>query len=160
MSQRLWDCCRRLGVYRADETKTLPPFQLPEKRERKRLRNQLLEAVRKNAFSEEEREIATYMGFSLILPEKMDPHKPYLIMERTERYIVDMNAKTGTGSLTRIDNAISRLPLEVEKHVKQLEELDTRKKQVRDAMRQVNDYREEIDYYTELIEELKKKIGE
>ena len=156
--RRLADHIFALKIFTPQTPEKTLPAHVPDKHERKRLRNRIIEAVRKNAYRDEEREIADYMGFSLILPAKMDPHKPFLIAARTDRYTVDLNAASGTGCLTRIDNVLRRLPREVEKCVAQLDEIDARRKQTKKAMGQVNDYREEIGFYSELIDELKKKI--
>lgn len=141
------------------KTTVKPNAYIPDKLERKRLRNQLIEAIRKNAFREEERVLTSYRGFELILPEKMDPHKPFIILSRKGRHYVDMNAESGLGSLARVDNAIDHLHVDVSKYYKQLREIDARRDQIREAIRKVPDYKEEIDFYTELIDEYHQILG-
>lgn len=132
---------------------------VPDKLERKRLRNQLVEAVRKNAFREEERVLTKYRGFTLILPAEMDPRNAYMILTREGRHIVPMNAESGLGSLARIDKAIDNLEEELSKIDILLENIVFRRNQVKAAMRQLPDYSEEIGFYTELLNEYHQKLG-
>ena len=80
-----------------------------EAEERRAQRDSLAEALRNHAQDpSESRTAMEYRGFSIILPAFMPKYKPYLWLERSGKYFVDLG-ESEMGALVRVDNFLDKL---------------------------------------------------
>lgn len=106
----------------------------------------------------DELEICRYRGFLLIRPAGF-PEKPYLIVKRTGRYIVELG-ETESGYLSRVDRCLDTLARQKQIFEEQLEALDERERGIRNELQRGTDYDERISEVKSRLEELDKKLKE
>ena len=98
-----------------------------------------------------------YCGFKIIYPAYMTADKPYVYIEKNGRYTVEMG-ESDKGIMTRIDNAIARIPELHESFIKSRDALVNRQDDIKTEIKNIKFYNEEIEFYNELLEEIDKKL--
>ncbi|MCR5509623.1 MAG: DEAD/DEAH box helicase family protein [Lachnospiraceae bacterium] len=125
---------------------------------RRQLREFIGDAITDNLFEEKERALMEYRGFKLILPANMTPEKPYIWLERTGRYYLELS-HSDKGSLIRIDNRLDTM----DDHLRELEaglsRLVTRRSEIIAELDKKESYTDQIERYKNLVEDLDKKLG-
>lgn len=125
---------------------------------RKEIRRKISDAIRNVVTAREEFVIEdNYCGFKIIYPAYMTADKPYVYLEKNGRYTVEMG-ESDKGIMTRIDNAIARIPELHQSFVKSRNALIKRQNDIKTEIENIKFYNEEIDFYNELLEEIDKKL--
>ena len=144
-------CAADLEVYNENKRKL-------DKEERKRLREELFEAVKGNALMESERKAATYQGFDVILPCNMYEQMPYVWLEANGRYYVELG-DTELGVLVRIDNFLNSLEAHREKLEGILTEMYAKRSALKTELAKKDDYADKIEELKTALENLDKELG-
>ncbi len=126
---------------------------------RKTVRDKLSNLLRNKLTLKEELCVCSdYCGFKIIYPAYMPANKPFVWIERYGRYTVEMG-EADKGIMIRIDNAIKRIP-EIHKAQKLSRgEMMKKKTELESEIENINYYNEEIQFYTELLEDIERKLG-
>ncbi len=98
-----------------------------------------------------------YCGFKIICPAYMTANKPYVYIERNGRYTVELG-ESDKGIMTRIDNAIARIPEIHQSFLRNREALVAKQGDIEAELKNIKFYNEEIEFYSELLEEIDKKL--
>lgn len=122
-----------------------------EAAQRKELRELIYSAIQDNMFQTTESYLTTYRGFQIILPANMSGNKPFVWLQRTGRYYVELG-DTEVGGLIRIDNFLESFDALVERHSEKLLRLEERAKEIRAELKRK-------ESHIEKIEELKAKLA-
>lgn len=117
---------------------------------RKELRAMIFEAITQNELSKEEVTVCSYRGFDVIVPTNMTKRRPYVYLQRSGRYHVDMSLSE-VGVLVRIDNFLDNIDKHLENLEKALENLNIRETEIKTEL-------ENKDSYADIIEEIKKEL--
>lgn len=129
-----------------------------DKDERKELRTTLHEAVKANVLTQTETLFCTYQGFDIILPANMTIEKPYVWLQKSGRYYVELG-DTEIGGLIRIDNYLENLT----EHLSKLEygytNLCDRQEAVKIELTKKENYTDKIDETKRRLEKIDKKLG-
>ena len=124
---------------------------------RKEIRESFFKALDENAFQSQDTEFMDYRGFKVILPSFMPIDGPYVWLQRTGRYRVDMG-NTEKGNLFRLDKCIDGLSQRIENYAERLEELKLRKKAIENQLNKPEDFEERIKECAKVIMELNKEL--
>lgn len=125
---------------------------------RKAIRNKVSDAIRNVVAAREEFVIEdNYCGFRIIYPAYMTADKPYVCIEKNGRYTVEMG-ESDKGIMTRIDNAIARIPELHKSFVESRNALVKKQDDIRTEINNIKFYNDEIEFYKELIEDIDKKL--
>ena len=125
---------------------------------RKRIRKKVSDAIRNVVTAREEFVIEeNYCGFKLIYPAYMTADRPYVYIEKNGRYTVEMG-ESDKGIMTRIDNAIAKIPELHNSFIKSRDALLKRQEDIKAEIENIKFYNEEIAFYNELLEEIDKKL--
>ena len=113
----------------------------------------LLDALAHNKYTVRERIFGSYQGFDVILPLKMSPEKPYVLLRRGRgnSYEVKMDDAKALGCSKRIDNVLDHLGQEIERNQKEYEQLESQKNTAEAEALQGNEFDDEV---ARLAEEL------
>ena len=87
----------------------------------------------------------------------MKADKPYVCIEKNGRYTVEMG-ESDKGIMTRIDNAIARIPELHKSFVESRNALVKKQDDIRTEINNIKFYNDEIEFYKELIEDIDKKL--
>ncbi len=155
-------CAEDMTFYAQWQVNNPPPDSTAGKQEaarrRRQLRDQLYSALQQHVLAEKPWKLFTYCGFDVVLPANMMQEKPWLRLERNGRYVVELG-DTDVGNLIRLDNFLEDLPKHHQKLCRNLEELETRQKQIREALARNENLSERLAQLTEQLAELDKKLG-
>ena len=135
-----------------------PVLKKREAENRRKLREDLQKAVHEYLLEPEEKSVASYKGFELVLPANMIAQKPYLWVVGAGRYYVELG-DTEVGNLMRIDNCLDTLGERLKKLQAGKEKLENRKSDIEEELARKEDYSEEIEKYRKRVEELDDKLG-
>ena len=124
----------------------------------KRMGKAILEGLSDNDYVTEERKVAEYQGFKVILPAGMLKSNPFVYLEMNGMYKLEYKI-TDIGIMIRINNLLEGLP-------NYLEELNQAKARLEDKLRglkielntEVN-YADKINSLKRKLEELDRKLG-
>ncbi|MCH5170495.1 MAG: DEAD/DEAH box helicase family protein [Oscillospiraceae bacterium] len=122
-----------------------------EASQRKSIREMIFAAVQNNELKTAETKLTVYHGFQITLPANMKKEKPFVWLQRTGRYYVELG-DTEIGGLIRIDNFLDNLDAHIEKLSGRLADMQNRGAHIQSEL-------EIKESYTEKIEELKAEIG-
>ena len=100
----------------------------------------------------------TYQGFSIILPINMTMEKPYVWLQGSGRYYVEL-ADTELGVLVRIDNYLEKLGEHLQKMQSTLLDMYARQKAIKIELVRKEDYTDKIEEYTKKLEKIDKELG-
>ena len=106
----------------------------------------------------EERYLMDYLGFKINLPPNMNPKKPYVWLERSGRYYVELG-DSEKGCLIRIDNFLENFERHIEKLDDSLERLYIRENAIRKELEEKDDISEEISKLREGLDAIDSKLG-
>ncbi len=130
----------------------------PEAEDRNAVRDRVSNAIRNVVTSRPEYVIEEdYCGFRIIYPAYMTADKPYVYIENNGRYVVEMG-DSDRGIMTRIDNAIARIPDLHKSFINSRDTLVLRQSEIKDEIENIDFYNEEISFYSELLEDIDKKL--
>ena len=125
---------------------------------RNTVRDKVSDAIRNVVTAREEFVIEeNYCGFRIVYPAYMTADKPYVLLEKNGRYTVEMG-EADRGIMTRIDNAIGRIPELRKSFINSRDALVKRQEDIKNEIENINFYNEEIGFYSELLEEIDKKL--
>ncbi len=130
----------------------------PDGEVRNEVRDKISNAIRNVVTSRPEYVIEeNYCGFRIIYPSYMTADKPYVYIENNGRYVVEMG-ESNRGIMTRIDNAITRIPDLHKSFINSRDTLILRQNEIKEEIKNIDFYNEEISFYSELLEEIDKKL--
>lgn len=117
---------------------------------RKELRTIIHEGIIQNELSSEEVTVCSYRGFDVVIPTNMTKQKPFVYLEMTGRYRVDMSLSE-TGILVRFDNFIDNIGEHRDNLVNRLNNLQIRESEIKEEL-------QAKDSYADIIEELRLEL--
>lgn len=130
----------------------------PDPEERNAVRDKISNAIRNVVTARSEYVIEEdYCGFRIISPAYMMADKPYVYIENNGRYTVEMG-ESDRGIMTRIDNAIARIPDLHKSFINSRDTLVLRQNEIKAEIENIDFYSEEISFYSELLEEIDKEL--
>ena len=129
-----------------------------EASERKNIREIIFDGVRENELQKEERNLIVYRGFQVVLPANMRREKPFIWLQRTGRYYVELG-DTEVGGLIRIDNFLDNFEMHIDKLNVRLDELSERNVHISSELENKKSYTEKIEELTAELEKLDKELG-
>ena len=129
-----------------------------DKAERKDIRQRLHSAIKDNILMQNETPLMTYQGFTIILPAGMVAEKPFIWLQKSGRYYVELG-ESDTGMLVRIDNYLDNLPLHLDRLREGYSSLCDRQEAIREELTKKYDYADRIEQLKEEIEKLDKELG-
>ena len=130
-----------------------------EAEKRKILREEISKALDSHFLQAEEKLLMNYRGFDIILPAHMTNEKPFVWLERSTRYYVEL-ANKELGNLVRIDNFLDNLQQYLTNLKQSQEKLITRKKDIQNELAIKESYGDQIEFYKNKVEQLDKKLQE
>ena len=150
-------------AFYAELIKALPvPSTFAEKtaeaEARKAIREKLFSAVGENELKPIETPLMTYRGFEIVLPANMSKEKPFVWLQRTGRYYLELG-DTEIGGLIRIDNFLENFDMHIEKLTRGLNNLTDRSAHIRSELSGKESYTEIIEQLKSEIERIDKKLG-
>lgn len=151
LEKRLSACNDDLEFYKANKV-VLP------KEKRQEIRKMLDSKLRENEYSNVEVKIFVYQGFNVIVPSSMSLNRPYVWLERRERYSVDLG-ESEKGNLIRLDNHLDSLEQYVKKIQSSIEELDVRKASLERELSQDKGYTSMVEQLKEELKDIDKQLG-
>lgn len=128
------------------------------KDERKAIRQKLFSAVKGNVLMGDETLSIVYQGFQIVLPADMTAEKPYIWLQKSGRYYVELG-DTETGGLIRIDNYLDNLEKQLEKLKEGLTNLCGRQDALKVEITKKEDYVDMIEKIKQRLEKLDKRLG-
>ncbi|SCX94561.1 Helicase conserved C-terminal domain-containing protein [Lachnospiraceae bacterium XBB2008] len=149
-------CAGRVGGGQPEPVTTTEKEQ--EAEYRRQLRELITNAVANNIFEEKERVLTKYRGFEIVLPANMTPEKPYIWLERTGRYYVELS-HSDIGNLVRIDNRLDTMEDHLDELRAGLSRLETRGAELAAELDKKESYTDQIEHHMNLIEDLDRKLG-
>lgn len=126
--------------------------------ERRNFRDTLEEGIRENELLTDERELCSYRGFKVILPAGMRSDEPFIWLERSHRYYVELG-ESKLGYLIRIDNFLDSFTKHLYKIKNGLEALKSRQEHIENTLNEPDLYSDKIEELKNKIEEIDKKLG-
>lgn len=126
--------------------------------ERKEIREKLFTAISENILAPNENSLLNYQGFSIIMPANMTKEKPYIWLQRSGRYYVELG-DSKTGGIIRIDHFLDNLDIHLSKLSEWLENLIQRQEAVEIELTKQEDYSDKIEEYKKKLEKIDKKLG-
>lgn len=126
--------------------------------ERKLIRVTIHEAIKEHVLETKEKYFMKYRGFDIILPANMKFEKPFIWLEKSGRYYVELG-NTEVGNLIRIDNYLDNLNTHLEELKESVVRLEMKLTEVEIKLSKDENFHEQIDYYRELVDQLDEKLG-
>ncbi len=122
---------------------------------------ELLLALKNNVLKDEERVFDTYQGFKVILPAKMLPERPQVILSYAGTYTVDMDGDKPLGVCQRLDYALDHLQDTIRSHEDALLDLEQQRCQAQSDIDKGNEFELLVETLTKRLEEIDKllKVG-
>ena len=125
---------------------------------RKELRTMIHAAIVQNELSSEEFTVCSYRGFDVVIPTNMTKQKPFVYLERTGRYRVDMSFSE-TGTLVRLDNFIDNISEYRDNLVHGLSNLKIRESEIKEELQAKDSYADIIKELKMELEKIDKELG-
>lgn len=125
---------------------------------RKELRTMIHDAIVQNELSSEEFTVCSYRGFDVVIPTNMTKQKPFVYLERTGRYRVDMSFFE-TGTLVRLDNFIDNISEYRDNLVHGLSNLKIRESEIKEELQAKDSYADIIEELKMELEKIDKELG-
>lgn len=125
---------------------------------RRALREWLYMAIRANERKPVETPFEQFRGFRIVLPANMQKEKPFLWLQRTGRYYVELG-DSAAGYLTRIGYFLEHLDAHIAKMEETREKLVKKGADIRAELAKKESFTDEIKALTEEIEAIDKKLG-
>ena len=130
----------------------------PEINFRRRVQKKVIDAMKDKSVYEKEICLEEdYCGFKVIRPGRIDPKKPFFIIERNSRYKVIMG-KADRGVMIRIDNVIEKIPTIHSNYILLRENMRRKRADIEKEIENTNYYTVEIDTLAELLNDIDKKL--
>ncbi len=129
-----------------------------EKEEKYALRKTIFDAVMENVMQEEERVLLTYKGFEIVLPKDMPKEKPFIYLQRTGRYFVEIG-EVEKGVLTRIDNCLIGLKDRLVRLDNAYNQLCGNKKSIEEELAKDENYEDKIISVQTQLDKIDKELG-
>ena len=160
--ERIADCIKDLNAYNDWKEKNAAAentlLKEQETEIRRSFREELNAAIKENDFKEHESVFATYKGFEIVLPARMEIIKPFVWIRLNGQYQLEM-ADTQLGNLIRIDNFLDGFEDRLTKYREGLLKLETRKCEIEAELMKNESYTDEIEYYRLKVNELDERLG-
>lgn len=120
----------------------------------------LMYALENNSFAEYDRFFENYQGFDVMLPKKMDPAKPYVLLRSGSgnSYEVKMAGGRGVGCSKRIDNVLEHLPQERERAINEREQFIKQIEMAQSEIQRGNEYDVEVDRLASELADIDKTL--
>ncbi len=125
---------------------------------RKALRERLYAAILVNERKPVETPFEQFRGFQIVLPANMQKEKPFLWLQKTGRYYVELG-DSAAGYLTRIGYFLEHLDAHIAKMEETREKLVKKGADIRAELAKKESFADEIKALTEEIEAIDKKLG-
>ena len=125
---------------------------------RKYLREFVSNALKNNILRSEERKLISYRGFDVILPANMIQEKPYVYLQRTARYYLELG-DTEIGNLVRIDNFLETLDGYLEEQKSNLQKLKEKENDINKELSKDENYYDVIEKLRIELEKIDNKLG-
>ncbi len=125
---------------------------------RAQVRKTLFTAIQKNELKTAESRLMNYRGFDIILPANMRREKPFVWLQRTGRYYVELGGSE-VGCIIRIDNFLDGLDTHIEKLRRGLADTHERGAHLRAELDKKESYTENIEELKAQLDRLDKKLG-
>ncbi len=125
--------------------------------QRKALRDRISEALKNNVLQTHETVLLNYRGFDIVLPPNMLQQSPYIRLQRSGRYYVELGG-TQTGDLIRIENYIDTLSEHLEKLKHELKKLEEKEIEINSALAYKESYADDIERCSKKLEKIDKKL--
>ncbi|MBO4217080.1 MAG: DEAD/DEAH box helicase family protein [Clostridia bacterium] len=156
------NCKRDLDFY-AEWKKANPPaedkaLQKDEAEKRRALREFIGSAIRRNVLETKEKTLMTYRGFEIILPANMTLEKPYVWLNKSGRYYVELG-DTDIGNLIRIDNYLDSLADRLEELTAGLDKLESRERDLQAELAKDESFADKIEEYKKKVADIDKELG-
>ena len=129
-----------------------------DKEERVRLRKVIFDAVLDNVMKDQEQTLLTYKGFEIILPSNMPKEKPYIYVQRTGRYYVEIG-EAEKGVMIRIDNCLDGLKDRLIRLDGAYKQLKNNHENIISELAKDENYDEVINRVIEDLNTIDKKLG-
>ena len=123
------------------------------------LRHEIYEAALNYEMQSEEKEIAFYRSFKVVLPPHMLRQRPYLYLVKGGRYTVELG-DAEAGVLIRMDNVLEDLQRRAERMSERIAELNDKAEMIRTELEKDGGYAVEIEKLTEELKKIDKKLQE
>ena len=141
------------------EIKDLSKAEKEAETDRRRLiREKIDEAITSNSMMPMERQLMDYNGFSIILPKNMSRSSPYLIVQRSGRYRIDLG-ESEKGNLIRLDNFFAGFNRTVELYEEDLKKLKERKKGLEEEVLKKDDTFEKVNELKINLNNINERLG-
>lgn len=129
-----------------------------ESARRKSIREMIFAAVQNNELKTAETKLTVYHGFQITLPANMKKEKPFVWLQRSGRYYIELG-DTEIGGLIRIDNFLDNLDIHIEKLNGRLADIQNRGAHIQSELEIKESYTEKIEELKAEIEKIDKKLG-
>ena len=129
-----------------------------DKEERREIRCRIAEALENHVLIPEEKTVVTYQGFRIVLPSNMIKEKPYVWLQATGKYYVEMG-DTDVGILIRIDNFLEKFSDYLRRMQDALTVLTTRREEIVKELAKTEDFASKIESTKAHLAKLDKKLG-
>jgi hypothetical protein len=147
-----------IGKCREDIVHYRNEYREYDKSERKKIREILFEALCEHVLMPDEKRILRYQGFDVILPQNMIREKPYVWLQHSGRYYVELG-DADIGNLIRIDNYLDKLDSHLEKMEDSLTELYVRQKAIKHEISKKDDLADKIEETKKELKRLDERLG-
>ena len=124
----------------------------------KELGKTILTGLDQNEFNVNERKVATYQGFDVILPAGMLKTEPYLYLEKEGRYKLEFKW-TDIGIMIRLNNLLEGLKDQLEKLIQAKLRLESKLEGLKEESQKQENYGDKIQELQEELAEIDKKLG-
>lgn len=126
---------------------------------RKTVQEKVINALKDKSIIAEEQCIAEdYCGFRIIRPRRISEEKPYLIIERNNRYKVLMG-NADRGVMIRIDNVLAKIPEIHSNYIVLREALKQKLTDIEKEIKNSNNYSKEIETLTQALASIDQRLG-
>lgn len=129
-----------------------------EKKQRVILRKTLHRLLSENEMREEERTAFLYQGFQIILPANMLKEKPFVYVQGSGRYYVELGG-TESGDLIRIDHFLESFTEYLDKQQNALTRLLERETAIEKLLEKNENYGDEIQRLKKELNALDNELG-
>jgi len=129
-----------------------------DKEMRKQLRRTIFDAIANNELAFSETMLLQYQGFDVVLPTNMKKEKPFVWLQRSGRYYVELG-ESETGYMIRLDNILEGLPKHKLKLEDALQDMRNRHEAIRGELLKKEDFSNQIKACQEKLKRIDKKLG-
>lgn len=130
----------------------------PDANERKRLREELHQALAAHILETKERPLFSLCGFSVVLPTGMTRDKLGAWLQRSGRYYVNLSGKE-TGDLVRLEHALENLPRQLKKWEKNIFSIQNKALHIKEELQRQESFTKQIEACRKELKILDQKLG-